>query len=34
MPEQELIDRGLVKDLLNTTYKKRLDEHPEKSPVP
>ena len=34
VPEQELIDRGLVKDLLNTTYKKRLEEHPEKSPVP
>lgn len=34
IPEQELIDRGLVKDLLNHEYRDRLKLHPQTSPVP
>ena len=34
VPEQELIDRGLVKDLLNFEYRERIEKHPNMSPVP
>jgi N-sulfoglucosamine sulfohydrolase len=34
VPEQELIDRGIVKDVLNHEYKERLKEHPKTPPVP
>lgn len=34
VPEQELIDRGLVKDLLNNEYRERLKQHPKTPPVP
>jgi N-sulfoglucosamine sulfohydrolase len=34
IPEQTLIDRGLVKDLLTTEYRLRVDQHPRQSPVP
>jgi uncharacterized sulfatase len=34
IPEQELIDRGLVRDLLNTEYRERIAKHPKTPPVP
>ncbi len=34
VPEQELIDRCLVKDLLNNEYRNRIKLHPKTSPVP
>lgn len=34
IPEQELIDRGLVRDLLNFEYRERRKLHPKTSPVP
>jgi uncharacterized sulfatase len=34
VPEQELIDRGLVRDLLNNEYAERLKKHPKTPPVP
>jgi uncharacterized sulfatase len=34
VPEQELIDRGLVRDLLNNEYAERLKLHPKTPPVP
>ncbi|MCZ2340613.1 MAG: sulfatase-like hydrolase/transferase, partial [Bacteroidales bacterium] len=34
IPEQELIDRGLVRDLLNQEYRERLKLHPKTPPVP
>ena len=34
VPEQELIKRGLVRDVLSTEYEARLKLHPKTSPVP
>jgi uncharacterized sulfatase len=34
VPEQELINRGLVRDLLNNEYAERLKLHPKTPPVP
>jgi uncharacterized sulfatase len=34
VPEQELIRRGLVRDLLNNEYAERLKLHPKTAPVP
>lgn len=34
VPEKELIERGLVKDLLTTEYEARVTQHPKTPPVP
>jgi len=34
VPEKELIQRGLVRDVLNTEYDERIKLHPKAPPIP